>query len=347
MIPFNDLISVEDCFLGKKRPRRLLKNMNEIESSLTNFLSLLICSIRSWEGLPKELSDRQYIIEYLMFWYGQAVLLKRNNMYFYLPCYAQSTLNVYGESTGYYAYGLNGTSFGKVYVRDEFNEDGTLSAKQDAVLFRNNIYNIPQYFYIKPYLSRLTYIWQTMGIQNGMSRIKLLIYANTEISNKVKDVVDDIINNSDISCVIPSEDGRTILEDIKETNFGGEYTPDDNWTDFDKTFNLMLSMCGIKNNAQQNKLERQTQSEIKSKDMFTEYSKYINNSMRDLAIKQCKEVFNLSLSYKDKVEEKIKQDMMEQAQMFINPNMQGEGGGGGVKDEKPKNDFKKPSPKNK
>lgn len=340
MIPFNDLINVEDCFLGKKRPRRLLKSMNEIESSLTNFMSLLICTIRSWDGLPKELEDRKYLIEYLMFWYGQAVLLKRNGMYFYLPCYAQSTLNVYGESTGYFAYGLNGTSFGKVYVRDEFDENGKISHKQDAVLFRNNIYNIPQYFYIKPYLSRLTYIWQTMGIQNGMSRIKLLIYANTEISNKVKDVVDDIINNSDISCVIPSEDGRTILEDIKETNFGGQYTPNDTWTDFDKTFNLLLSMCGVKTNAQENKLERQTQSEIKSKDIFTEYSKYINDSMRDLAIKQCKEVFNITLSYKDKVEEKIKEEMKEQAQMFITPNI--DGGGGGANNEKVKNDFKKP-----
>ena len=333
--PFN-LIDISDLYLGKKRPKSILKKMNDIEKTLTYIISMVICSLRTWDGLPKELEKRKYIIEYLLFWYGQAVLIKRNDLYLFLPCYQSSELNIYGEGTRYYAYGLNGTSFGEVYVRDKYDLEMNLTNKQDAVLFRNNTYNIPQYFFMRPLIARLVYIWQSMGIQNGLNRIKLLIYANTGLSGKIKDVIDDIINNEDITCVVPTEASTSLLEDVKETNFGGEYNPDENWTDFDKTFNLLLSLSGVKTNAEQNKKERQTRTEITSKDLFTEQCKYTSNQMRDIAIDECKEIFGLNLSYKDVVEEKIKKETIEYAKAFTG----GEGGEGLQKSQNQKDDFK-------
>ena len=175
-----------------------------------------------------------------------------------------------------------------------------------------------------------------MGIQNGLNRIKLLIYANTGLSGKIKDVIDDIINNEDITCVVPTEASTSLLEDVKETNFGGEYDPINNWTDFDKTFNLLLSLSGVKTNAEQNKKERQTRTEITSKDLFTEQCKYTSNQMRDIAIDECKEIFGLNLSYKDVVEEKIKEETIEYAKAFTG----GEGGEGLKKSQNQKDDFK-------
>ena len=89
--------------------------------------------------------------------------------------------------------------------------------------------------------------------------------------------------------------------------------PINNWTDFDKTFNLLLSLSGVKTNAEQNKKERQTRTEITSKDLFTEQCKYTSNQMRDIAIDECKEIFGLNLSYEDVVEEKIKEETIEYA----------------------------------
>ena len=84
--PFN-LIDISDLYLGKKRPKSILKKMNDIEKTLTYIISMVICSLRTWDGLPKELEKRKYIIEYLLFWYGQALLIKRNDLYLFLPCY--------------------------------------------------------------------------------------------------------------------------------------------------------------------------------------------------------------------------------------------------------------------
>ena len=56
--PFN-LIDISDLYLGKKRPKSILKKMNDIEKTLTYIISMVICSLRTWDGLPKELEKRK------------------------------------------------------------------------------------------------------------------------------------------------------------------------------------------------------------------------------------------------------------------------------------------------
>ena len=40
--PFN-LIDISDLYLGKKRPKSILKKMNDIEKTLTYIISMVIC----------------------------------------------------------------------------------------------------------------------------------------------------------------------------------------------------------------------------------------------------------------------------------------------------------------
>ena len=42
--------------------------------------------------------------------------------------------------------------------------------------------------------------------------------------------------------------------------------------------------------------------------------------MRDIAIDECKEIFGLNISYKDVVEEKIKEETIEYAKAFTGSN---------------------------
>lgn len=342
MIGPSQLIDISDLFLGKKRAKRLLRGMQEIETQLTIFLSNILMCKRDYEGLPKELNSRRYLIEYMLYWYGIVALIKKNNLYWLLPCYQSSSLNMYGEPTEYYAYGLNGESFGKIYTRDEYNKNLTIIHKQDAVLFKNNVTCTPQYYINKPLIKRLCYLWQTMGIQNGLSRIKLLIYANNDIAPRIKDTIDEVLNNNDISCVIPSEVGASLIDDIKESNFGGQYTPIDNWYDFDKTFSLLLSLNGITNNNDNSKRERQTATEIKSGDSFTEYSEYSKTLFREIAIEEAKSVFNLNIKLVDKVHEKIKAETLEMAKAYTGG--EGEGESNSQEKEKPITEKKTPTP---
>ena len=332
MIGPSQLIDISDLFLGKKRARKLLRGMQDIEVQLTIFLSMILMCKYDYSGLPKELKYRKYLLEYMLYYYGNVALLKKDGLYWLLPCYQSSSLNMYGESTEYYAYGLNGQSFGKIYTRDEYDLSLNLTHKQNAVLFKNNISMTPQFAINRPLIKRLVYLWQTMGIQNGLSRIKLLIYANSELAPRIKDTIEEILGNAELSCVVPSEVGASLMEDIKESNFGAGYTPLDNWYDFDKTFSLLLSLNGIINNADNTKKERQTATEIKSGDMFTQYGAFSRRITRDIAIDECKEVFGLDITIEDKVYEDNKQEALEIAKAYTG----GEGGGKAQKDEKKK-----------
>ena len=332
MIGPSQLIDISDLFLGKKRARKLLRGMQDIEVQLTIFLSMILMCKYDYSGLPKELKYRKYLLEYMLYYYGNVALLKKDGLYWLLPCYQSSSLNMYGEATEYYAYGLNGQPFGKIYTRDEYDMSLNITHKQNAVLFKNNISMTPQFAINKPIIKRLVYIWQTMGIQNGLSRIKLLIYANSELAPRIKDTIDEIMGNSELSCVVPSEVGANMIEDIKESNFGTGYTPLDNWYDFDKTFSLLLSLNGIITNADNSKKERQTATEIKSGDMFTQYGAFSRRITRDIAIEECKEVFGLDIKIEDKVYEDNKEEALEMAKAYTG----GEGVGEAQKDEKKK-----------
>lgn len=338
MIGPSQLIDISDLFLGKKRARKLLRGMQDIEVQLTIFLSMILMCKYDYSGLPKELKYRKYLLEYMLYYYGNVALLKKDGLYWLLPCYQSSSLNMYGEATEYYAYGLNGQPFGKIYTRDEYDMSLNITHKQNAVLFKNNISMTPQFAINKPIIKRLVYIWQTMGIQNGLSRIKLLIYANSELAPRIKDTIDEIMGNSELSCVVPSEVGANMIEDIKESNFGTGYTPLDNWYDFDKTFSLLLSINGIITNADNSKKERQTATEIKSGDMFTQYGAFSRRITRDIAIEECKEVFGLDIKIQDKVYENNKKEALEMAKAYTG------GEGEAQKDEKKKSITEKKTP---
>lgn len=340
MIGPSQLIDISDLFLGKKRARKLLRGMQDIEVQLTIFLSMILMCKYDYTGLPNELKYRRYLLEYMLYYYGNVALLKKDGLYWLLPCYQSSSLNMYGEATEYYAYGLNGQPFGKIYTRDEYDMSLNITHKQNAVLFKNNISMTPQFAINKPLIKRLVYLWQTMGIQNGLSRIKLLIYANSELAPRIKDTIDEIMGNSELSCVVPSEVGANMIEDIKETNFGTGYTPLDNWYDFDKTFSLLLSLNGIITNGDNSKKERQTATEIKSVDMFTQYGAFSRRITRDIAIEECKEVFGLDIKIEDKVYEDNKEEALEMAKAYTG----GEGGGKAQKDEKKKPITEKNTP---
>lgn len=338
MIGPSQLIDISDLFLGKKRARKLLRGMQDIEVQLTIFLSMILMCKYDYTGLPKELKYRKYLLEYMLYYYGNVALLKKDGLYWLLPCYQSSSLNMYGEATEYYAYGLNGQPFGKIYTRDEYDMSLNITHKQNAVLFKNNISMTPQFAINKPIIKRLVYLWQTMGIQNGLSRIKLLIYANSELAPRIKDTIDEIMGNSELSCVVPSEVGANMIEDIKESNFGTGYTPLDNWYDFDKTFSLLLSINGIITNADNSKKERQTATEIKSGDMFTQYGAFSRRITRDIAIEECKEVFGLDIKIQDKVYENNKKEALEMAKAYTG------GEGEAQKDEKKKSITEKKTP---
>ena len=338
----NGLIDISDVVLGKKCKKKMLDGMQDIDKSLTLILSMIFTEKYKWEGLPPELKERSYIIEWILYWYGAGLFFKKDDKYYFLPAYMNSSLNVYGEATKYYAYGMNGKSMGQYYIRDDYDEALNLRSKKNAVLIRNNKTLTPQYFFAKAMIKRMCYIWKTLGVEEGLARIKLLIYANEDLAPKIQDVMDAIIESPNISAVVPNEVGSSLIDDVKETQFGSDYSPETSWYDFDKTFNLLLTLNGIDNNIETNKKERQTRAEVTSGTNLTAYANATRDEMRQLAVEEIKDTFGLELKCYDKVAEDLKEKELEYAQAFT-------GGGGEGSDFQNKKPVapKKATPTNK
>ena len=317
----NGLIDISDCFLGKKKPRRLLRDMQDIDKPLTLILSMIFCQKYFWEGLPPELKERQYIIEWILFWYGEGLFFKKDDHYYFLPAYLNSSLNVYAESTKYYAYGLNGKPMGEYYIRDDYDDNLVLRHPKDAVLIKNNMTLTPQYYFNKVLINRLCYIWKTLGVEEGLARIKLLIYANEDLAPKIEEVIEGIVDSPNIGAIVPNEVGSSLIDDVKETQFGSDYTPETSWFDFDKTFNLLLTLNGIDSNIETNKKERQTRAEVTSGTNLTAYATSPRDSVRQVAVEEINKLFGLEIKCYDKVAEDLKEKELEYANAFT-------GGGG-------------------
>lgn len=317
----NGLIDISDVVLGKKCKRRMLDGMQDIDKSLTLILSMIFTEKYKWEGLPPELKERAYIIEWILFWYGAGLFFKKDDKYYFLPAYLNSSLNIYGEATKYYAYGLNGKPMGQWYIRDDYDENLNLKHEKNAVLIKNNKTLTPQYFFNKAFIKRMCYIWKTLGVEEGLARIKLLIYANEDLAPKIQEVMEGIIESPNITAVVPNEVGSSLIDDVKETQFGTDYTPETSWYDFDKTFNLLLTLNGIDNNIETNKKERQTRAEVTSGTNLTAYANATRDEMRQLAVDEINELFNLKIECYDKVEQDIRDKEIEYANAFT-------GGGG-------------------
>ena len=323
----------------KKWKRSAVRKGQEIDLALLQIISMILITKREWEGLPEELQQRNSIIEFIPFYYGQAVLLKRDDVFYFLPCYFSNRINIYGEPTEVNAYGLNGKDFGKVYIRDDLGLDLKIKHKQDAVLFRNNIFATPTMSLIRPYIERLVYIWKSLGIQEGLNRIKLIIFANESVSPKIRQNIEAILDSDDVANVVDVDLQNSIMESVQTTDFGATFNPQATWFDFDKTFNQLLTFVGITNNIETNKMERQTLREVSSGDYLTEYSDRIYTKSRDIFIADVKRIFGLNLKYTDYAQEKVKQEQLEMANAYTSSTNsftepQQEGGGGISKEQK-------------
>ena len=336
MYGLHDLYNIDDFPINSKKAKKLYKlkkNGQDIEIALYTFLVLLITQKFSWDNLPEELACRKYIIEYMLYHYGVCLFFKEDGKYYCLPAYQSNTINIYGEATEYRAYGLNGFDFGVKNIREKLLGDlNETSEPQNAVLIRNNQLSQPQQLYNKALINRLIYIWQTLGIQNGLSRVKALIFANKSVSDKVNDVITNMINDPSLTVTVPTEMSENLSNDTEKHDFGGNYDPQSCWYDFDKTLSTLLSLNGIQHNAEPNKRVEQTAAEVQSNDFLTAYSNNTRKEMREIAIKDINSLFNLNIVLTDNTKKELEEERERQAALY----------GGGVKKENTdsENDFK-------
>ena len=289
-----------------------LNTMNKIKFQLT-MLFLQVCNERyNYKNLPSELP--KWCIEKVLNLYGSGVLFKVGDEFVFTSAVPSSTLDIYNRPTMVQPVAMNGFSFPLITITDTIVENGgkLTKKKKDGVLIKNNLYNVPTYALIKPFIDKLCFIWESLGINAGLSRIIALIHCNKDNVGALKNEFNKIIgSNSGIALV---GEKQNILDNWEKFDFNVEYTPDKYWEDFDKTFNLICQIVGI-NSDITSKKERLIVGELEANDEITTITDNTFFEFRKSAIKEINNTFNLNIKI-EKVEDiKIKSPNIEKKEV--------------------------------
>ena len=291
---YSDMIFM--CLLNNGKDYEKLDKMQQIQVQLFLYIFGIINAQFKWEGLPKEIKD--YNVEKVLNMYGQGVLFKVDDQYAFCNAVNTNMLNIYGEPCEVQPVAINGMNFDRVRVNTMLGADGEIK-EQNAVIFKNNLTSTPTYAMIKPMVEELAFIWQSKGINAGLSRVKALVHANKSNASSIKQQLKSIIGSSTFIPVVSEK--TNILKEIEKLDFNVEYEPDKYWEDFDKTFATICQWLGITTNLSQNKKERLIVSEVESNDELTTISEDARLSFRKLGCEQAKELFGLDITCENKV----------------------------------------------
>ena len=285
-----------DCLLYNGRDYEKLDKMQKIQVQLFIYIFGVINEQFKWEGLPDNI--KSYNVEKVLNLYGQGVLFKYKGMYAFCNAVNSASLNIYGEPVQVQPIAINGMSFDRVNVNTNISDKGEIN-EQDAVLIKNNLTSTPTYAMIKPLVEELAFIWESKGINAGLSRVKALVHANKQNATAIRQQLKSIIGSSTMIPVVSEK--VNILKEIEKVDFNVEYTPDKYWEDFDKCFATLWQWLGITTNLSQDKKERLIVSEVESNDELTTISEDTRLSFRKLGCEQAKELFGLSMSCENKL----------------------------------------------
>lgn len=281
-----------------------LNNETHIYSELYFYFLNMVNKMFSWEGLPKEIP--QYVLEALLHNYGECIVWKVGGHYFCGVVAKNGKLNVYARMEEGRPICVDGNDWGNYRIEDEYiynKETKELKInKRNAVLLRNNLTQTPTLPILRKYISRLDYIWGSIGIAEAQVRTKRLWSVEdagqksafereiNELTNGVKS--DIVVINKSFNAENQTQTERASSgQDIKDL-----------WYDFLEVFALLKNFLGIKANLNTTKAERMITSEVEANEEFTLLARASMLEQRQFGCEDLKEVFGLEtkvISYFD------------------------------------------------
>jgi hypothetical protein len=286
-----------------------IDNMQSIKSQLVLLFEGLANRQFEYTNLPKEIEE--WKLEQMLFYYGQVVFFKVFENYVALPCTIASQLDIYGEPQKVNAIAINGQSFPEIAIKDIYSlQNGSLLTARQGIRIKNNEQSISTIAFLMPFIDRLIFIWQSLGINESLSRMKYLIRSNKDSASVVSATIKQLMGSKSPIAVV--SDKRALLDELEKLDFNVPYTPESYWYDFDKTFNLILTMLGINNNFETNKKERMIVDEVNANNelvnLFTELRLYY----RTKAVKEINEQFGLNMSIHMRHDDTNKEESTDQ-----------------------------------
>lgn len=239
-------------------------------------MRLLAISMYSWEGLPDTISKR--FIENNLFDMGRLAFWKHPSYgYIVTKCTPSSELNLYDEPTSYFCYSNNGI------------QENVLA--KDCVIIRNNMMEIPTYFLIELFCTRLYNIERTIDVNVNQQKTPVLITCSESQKLTMKNFYMKVDGNEP---VIWGND-KLNVDGIKVFKTDAPYIADKLEDLKEKKWNQCLSMLGI-NNANTNKKERLITNEVDANNQLIDLEAETFLLTRKFACEEIKQKFNLDIT---------------------------------------------------
>lgn len=273
------------------------KNNKSIDFTLQQLVLNLAIMAYEYENMPKEIPID--LVEKNLFYTGQSVFFEVGGHYMCTQAVANGdTLNVYGVPTQYKPYGVNGAQFDNVYVDDYvfMNDKELVTYDKNAVLLWNFVDGRSTYSIIEPILSRLNYIWQSIGITEALSRAKLLFITSQNSKKSAEAEMKRLFDGISPVISITDKSLTDSFTNIETGNNANDIQP--LWNDFDKTFGLLLTCFGFNSNSEPSKKARLNIAEVESNNEIVRTMREAGLFYRQKAVDEINELFGLDIKVK-------------------------------------------------
>ena len=272
-------MTFDEIFGVPLKPR--LSKAQAIMTTLFLFFESIATRQYVYEGLPEEIPF--WAIEKALYFRGECVAFDVGGNKFVLPCALNGGLDAYNRYIAVQPIGFNGQSFPTVNV-----VEGADGSPQTGVLFYNNEFKLSTYALIAPLVNRLAYIWESLGINEGLSRVKWLIRADKKTASSIKYQADAMFDSGNPIMIVGDKKFLATSKDgiMDKQDFNVPYQPSDYWEDFDNTFFLCLTLIGVENAFMDSKKERLTAMEPQLNNAITNLANDARMKYREDAIEQ-------------------------------------------------------------
>lgn len=289
----------------------LIKGMQDIYNALQLMCLNICCANFKWTGLEDFPTLHQGQLETMLYSRGRLVGFESGGYKFILPFGSSANLSVYGELLEVKPISLNGIYFENVRIHDMIGVIGKTNdiLKQNAVLLRNNRLELDTLSLIEPIINRLTYIWQSLGINECLSRARAIVSCQKDMSNNLKNELNRLFGGSSPFAIVSSNSNIRSgdMTNIEVQSWDISYQPQDYWEDFDSTFNLLLTCLGV-NNYNTNKGERMIVDEVNANNQIIDIMRDSMLEERQAFCEEMNKLFNTHLKCEKKVEEEMKEE---------------------------------------
>ena len=251
-----------------RKRKKLGENYTSIDSAMFLKYRGIMLRYFEYENLPEDLDP--VIVEQIYFEFGEALGFKYGGHYFFLPIAPRGKLNLYGYLVKARPLPLNGDSrFPIVNVMPELDKAGNI-IEPNAIHFWNNSSRTPTAAFIAPFITRIDYIWKTIGREEALARTGFIVEcSDPEKKDALKNEIQLLMQLDTPIAVVDKGTASEFSAALKTGDIRAAENIKASWDDMTNTKHLLDTILGI-NNANTSKRERLNVSEVEVNDQEIE-----------------------------------------------------------------------------